>query len=128
MERTEQLEREADQARAQLAGTLDELQQRLTPGQIVDQFTDYAREGPPADFLRNLAREIRENPLPVLFIGFGMAWLIIGSSRRAQRRAVAEARGDLEPAVPAAKVSPPGPVVVEKLPEPRASATTPVGA
>ena len=27
---------------------------------------DYAREGPAAEFLRNLAREIRENPVPLL--------------------------------------------------------------
>ena len=36
---------------------------------MIDQLIDYAREGPAAEFGRNLAREIRENPLPLVLIG-----------------------------------------------------------
>jgi hypothetical protein len=82
MERpSEHLDREADQARAQLAGTLDELRARITPGVVVDQVLDYAREGPAADFFRNLGREARDNPLPLVLIGIGIAWLMVASSR-----------------------------------------------
>ena len=41
----------------------------MTPGQVIDQVIDYAREGPAAEFGRNLAREVRENPLPLVLIG-----------------------------------------------------------
>jgi hypothetical protein len=41
---SEQLEREAEQSRARLAEKLDDLRAQITPGQIVDQLTDYARE------------------------------------------------------------------------------------
>lgn len=78
---TEQLEREAEETRRRLAGTLGELRIRLTPGHVVDQVVDYAREGPAADFLGNLAREVRENPVPVLLILAGILWLSIASSR-----------------------------------------------
>src|SRR6187399_2328653 len=85
MERpSERLDREADQARAQLAGTLDELRARITPGVVVDQVLDYAREGPAADFFRNLGREARDNPLPLVLIGIGIAWLMVASSRSAR--------------------------------------------
>ena len=78
---SEQLEQEAEGIRSELAGSLAELRFRITPGQIIDQLTDYAREGPAADFLRNLAREIRENPMPVLLIAIGVGWLAIAASR-----------------------------------------------
>jgi hypothetical protein len=63
---SEKLEREAGRTRAQLAETLDALRARMTPGQVIDQLIDYAREGPGAGFGRNLAREVRENPLPLV--------------------------------------------------------------
>ena len=79
---SEKLEREAEGVRSELAGSLAELRSRLTPGQIVDQFTDYAREGPAAEFLNNLAREIRVNPMPVLLIVIGIAWLVLATNRQ----------------------------------------------
>jgi Protein of unknown function (DUF3618) len=77
----EQFEREAEETRSQLAGTLDELRERVTPGRVVDQLLDYARSGAAGEFLRNLGREARENPMPIVLIGIGIAWLIVASSR-----------------------------------------------
>jgi hypothetical protein len=73
--------------RARLTETFEELRAAMTPDKLVDQLTDYAREDPAADFFRNLAREIRENPLPLMLIGAGVAWLIIASSRSSRARA-----------------------------------------
>src|SRR5690349_14348750 len=87
---SEQLEREAEETRWQLAGTLEELRDRMTPGHVVDQLVDYTRGGPAADFLRNLGREVRENPMPLVLIGIGIAWLMVASSRTS-RAAVASA-------------------------------------
>jgi hypothetical protein len=84
---SEQLERKAQQARARLTETLEELRAGMTPGQIVDQLADYARDGPAAEFFRNLARQIWENPLPLTLIGAGIAWLIIASSQSSRTRA-----------------------------------------
>src|SRR5437762_100450 len=87
---SEQLEREAEEARLELAGTLDELRYRVSPGHVVDQLSDYVREGPAAEFVHNLMREIRENPLPLLLIAVGVAWLVTSSalSSRAQNRRI----------------------------------------
>src|SRR5256714_9116645 len=78
---SEKLEREAGGTRAQLAEALDAVRARMTPGQVLDQLIDYAREGPGAGFGRNLAREVREHPLPLVLIGIGIAWLMVASSR-----------------------------------------------
>jgi hypothetical protein len=61
---SEQLERKAQQARARLTETLEELRAGMTPGQVVDQLADYAREGPAAEFFRNLARQNLRKPAP----------------------------------------------------------------
>ena len=82
---SEQLEHEAEEARGELAISLEELRARLTPGEIVDEVVEYARDTPAADFVRNLARDIRDSPLPLLVIFAGIAWAAIASAV-AQRR------------------------------------------
>jgi hypothetical protein len=79
-----QLEQEVEQARAQLQATLDELRTRITPGAVVDQLVEYGRESGAGDFVRNLGRQTRDNPLAVTLIGGGLAWLMMsgrGSSK-----------------------------------------------
>jgi hypothetical protein len=75
------LEQQARQMRAEMTDTMEELRARMTRGQVIDHLADFAREGPPAEFTRNLGREIVANPLPLTLIAIGIAWLMIGSSR-----------------------------------------------
>ncbi len=77
MATSEQLEREAEATRAQIAATLDELRSRIRPGQVVDQLVDYARDSGGADFLRNFGRQVAGNPIPVALVGAGLAWLMM---------------------------------------------------
>jgi len=102
---SEQLEREAEDARCTLAADLDELRHRITPGQIVDEVTDYARGTPVAEFLGNLVRDMRDNPLPLILIGAGVAWSIIASTRRP--RIVAEVPVPVAAPAPVWTPSPP---------------------
>src|SRR5437868_5154828 len=84
---SEKLEREAGRTRAQLSETIEELRARMTPGRVIDQLIEYAQAGPGARFGRNLAREVRENPLPLVLIGIGIAWLMV-ASRRSSRAVI----------------------------------------
>jgi hypothetical protein len=120
---SEQLEREAEEARNRLLGDLDELRLRISPGQVVDQVTDYVREGPMADMLRNLAGEVRENPVPLLLIGIGILWLIIAS--RNSRAATPVPIGETE-FVPMADLDPATIASFEPVPEEREDVLTPV--
>jgi len=85
---SEQLEREAEEARYHLAESLNELRFRISPGQVVDQIADYTREGPVADFLGNVAREMRDNPVPLLLIGIAITWLVAATSLSSRRRTI----------------------------------------
>lgn len=75
-----ELEHEADQARNDMEHTLDVLQQRLSPGELVDQVIRTIRQNG-GDFGSNLATQVRNNPLPTLLTSAGLTWLIAASNR-----------------------------------------------
>ena len=63
-------EREAELTRRRLADHLDELSERLTPGQVFDEVLSYSRVGG-GTFFRAFTNAMRESPLPSLLIGAG---------------------------------------------------------
>jgi hypothetical protein len=71
-----EIERDLDRTRAEMSSTIDAIQQKLTPGQMMDQAVAYARTSLPADFGSNLGNAIRDNPIPTALIGVGIAWLM----------------------------------------------------
>ena len=82
---SEQLERETESCREQLADTLDELRMRMTPGEVVDQLVDYAQDTTGGLFFENLKKEVTRNPLPVALMGAGFLWLMCGKAMNGSR-------------------------------------------
>ncbi|WP_366657844.1 DUF3618 domain-containing protein [Fodinicurvata sp. EGI_FJ10296] len=72
-----ELEREVEHERELLTRTLDDIREKLSLGQIMDQAVRYARESGGGEFTRNLGRSVRDNPLPVAFIGVGIGWHLL---------------------------------------------------
>ncbi len=83
---TDRLENEAESHRSRVDSTLDELRDRFSVGQIVDEVSSYLKEGQGSDMARNLGRQVRDNPLALGLIGAGIAWLFTGDSARAEGR------------------------------------------
>src|SRR3712207_3589942 len=77
-----EIEREVEDTRARLTGTLEQLRDRATPGQLFEQALDYAKQSGGTDFARNLAASVRDNPLPLLLIGAGIGWLMLSDRRQ----------------------------------------------
>lgn len=77
---TERLERETEQTRAQLEQTLGELRARMSPGQLLDQASDYFRNSSGRAYLHNLRDEVVHNPVPITLIGAGIAWLALSGA------------------------------------------------
>lgn len=76
-----EIEREVREERAHVEQTLDAIQDRLSPGQLVDQAVTYIRTSGGSDFVRNLGDSVRQNPIPIALIGVGLAWMMFASSR-----------------------------------------------
>jgi hypothetical protein len=72
------IERDVEARRADLRGTLDELRDRMTPGQVLDEAWQFARGSGGGAYFRNLGTSVRDNPLPIALIGAGIAWLMSG--------------------------------------------------
>ena len=70
------IERSLDQTRSRLDSHLSELQDRLSPGQVLDDLMSYFRGSEGADFGRNLLESVRSNPMPAAVTGIGLAWLM----------------------------------------------------
>lgn len=75
-----QIEDDIRSIRARMDQTLDEIEYRLSPGQLGGGVADFVRDvvqGNP----NRLARAVRDNPLPVALIGIGALWLAWAVSR-----------------------------------------------
>jgi hypothetical protein len=74
-----QLEQDIDRTRASLGRTVDELEHRLSPGELVDQAIGMAREHG-GEFATNLGRSVKNNPIPMLLTSVGLAWMMASSN------------------------------------------------
>jgi hypothetical protein len=81
MATTRQLEKDVDKTRGRIEDTLEELRERLSPPSLIDEALGYAKDNGGADFMRNLGRQVADNPLPVALMGAGLAWLMVSQNR-----------------------------------------------
>ena len=76
-----QLEREIDATRAELAATLEELEHRLAPSDLLGQLWNQVRRRG-GEFGGNLGQSMKDNPVPVLLRSIGIAWIMASDGRR----------------------------------------------
>ena len=90
----EQLERTADRIRADLNRTLDALERKLSPSQLLDRTLAYLRENG-GDLTRTVGDTVRRNPVPIALTVAGVGWLVAASLR--SRAPIEDAFGDESP-------------------------------
>ena len=76
----EQLERTADSIRADLDRTLDALERKLSPSQLLDRSLDYLRDHG-GDLAVAVGDSVRRNPVLILVTVAGLGWLIATAVR-----------------------------------------------
>lgn len=76
----EQLERAADRIRDDLDRTLDAIERRLSPSQLLDRSLAYLREHG-GELTRAVGDTVRRNPVPILLAVAGIGWLATSSLR-----------------------------------------------
>ena len=75
-EKTSQIEREIEQDRRRIEDKIGAIQDKLSPGQLIDEALAYAKGHGGTEFASNLKSSAVSNPLPVALIGIGLAWLM----------------------------------------------------
>ncbi|HKQ28950.1 MAG TPA: DUF3618 domain-containing protein [Burkholderiales bacterium] len=76
---------EIQRTRGEMDSTLTALEQRLTPGQLVDQGIDYLRKSGANEFVQNLGVQAKNNPMPIALVGIGLAWLMASGKQPPSR-------------------------------------------
>jgi ElaB/YqjD/DUF883 family membrane-anchored ribosome-binding protein len=83
--RPEEILADIDRTRDEMDRTLSAIEQRLTPGQLVDQGLDYLRHSGAAEFVQNLGGTAKQNPLPLALTAIGIGWLMALGRQPAQQ-------------------------------------------
>jgi hypothetical protein len=91
----EQLERTADSIRADLDRTLDALERKLSPSQLIDRSLAYLRDHG-GDLAVAVGDSVRRNPVPILVTVAGLGWLIATAVRSRAEIDVTPLDDDLE--------------------------------
>lgn len=78
----ETLEREIDQQRESISSIVHELENKLSPGELLDRALRYAK-GNGGEFFGNLGETVKANPVPTLLTALGLTWLMMGQNRSA---------------------------------------------
>jgi hypothetical protein len=86
----DQIEADIERTRHDLDATLSALEQRLTPGQLMDQGLAYLRRSGAREYVDRLGETAKQDPVPLALVGVGLAWLMW--SERGRGRS-----GDAEP-------------------------------
>ncbi len=82
--RPDEIEAEIARTRTDMHATLTAIEQRLTPGQLIDQGLDYLRHSGATEFAQNLGGAAKQNPLPVALATIGIGWLMALGRQPAQ--------------------------------------------
>lgn len=77
------LERNADQIRADMGRTLDALERKLSPEQLIDRSLGYFREHG-GELRQTLGATMRNNPVPIVLTLAGVTWLVASSYNKRQ--------------------------------------------
>lgn len=86
-----EIQHELDEIRREMSATISEMERDLKPSQIMARAIDRIQEGGAGEFSHNLSRTVVENPVPVVLVGIGLAWLA-GASRQQDVGASEETR------------------------------------
>jgi hypothetical protein len=92
---SEEIQRDIERTRAEMGETLDAIRDKLSPGEILDQALSYFKSNrsgngskmgeTASQWASDLGDTLKHNPVPVALIGAGLAWLMMGGSRRTVR-------------------------------------------
>ena len=80
------IQREIDVDRQRIEDQIGAIQERLSPGQLVDEVLAYAKSSGGGEFVSNLGNALKANPLPVALIGVSLAWLMTKQSETSATR------------------------------------------
>ena len=84
---TDRIEADLNDSRTRLNDTLQAMGAKLSPGQMLDEVMGLA-QGQAGQFAGKLGRQVRDNPMPTLLIGAGLAMLLMNKGQGSEQGAI----------------------------------------
>lgn len=75
----DEIEADIDHTRARMDADLAALEDRLSPGHLIDEAMRALRTGAAAEYFHNLGETAKRNPVPLALVSTGLAWLALSS-------------------------------------------------
>lgn len=75
----DEIEAAIDDTRARMDADLAALENRLSPGHLLDEAMRQLRSGGAAEYFHNLGDTAKHNPVPLALVGTGLAWLALST-------------------------------------------------
>jgi hypothetical protein len=100
-----EIEREINDNRRRIEERIEAIQERMSPGQLVDEVIAYAKQGTVADYVASLGNAAKANPLPLALMGISLAWLMVSPAVARKSGGSSEEMGDEPEELPFATVS-----------------------
>lgn len=80
------IEREIENDRERIGEKLSAIQEKLTPGQLIDEALGYLKSSGGAEYLGNLGQAAKANPMPLALMGVSLAWLMAAPGKPSVER------------------------------------------
>jgi ElaB/YqjD/DUF883 family membrane-anchored ribosome-binding protein len=77
--KSDDIQHDIERTRGEMASTLEAIERKLSPRQLMDQAVDTMRDL--AIDTTRIGQAVRENPVPLALIGLGLGWLAISGMR-----------------------------------------------
>lgn len=90
----EEIQEEIERTRGDMATTIDAIERKLNPRQLMDQAVDTMRDLTSED--TNVGRMVRDNPVPLALIGLGLGWLAVSSMMKREEEEAVGGYGSYE--------------------------------
>jgi hypothetical protein len=85
-----EIEKEVDAARREVTETVEAIEDKLSPGQLIDKvlplFRQSGASATMAHYGKSLTHSAQANPVPFLLVGAGLAWMALSSSQTSRPR------------------------------------------
>ncbi|MDQ2733886.1 MAG: DUF3618 domain-containing protein [Pseudomonadota bacterium] len=76
-----QIQDDVRRTRGELDATLNALEHRLAPGQLMEDGLHYLRTNGATEYVANLGDAAKRDPIPLALVGVGLAWLMLSARR-----------------------------------------------
>ncbi|WP_271899694.1 DUF3618 domain-containing protein [Candidatus Phyllobacterium onerii] len=75
-----EIQRDIESDRRRIEERIDAIQEKMSPGQLIDEVLGYVKSSGGGEYAANLGSAIKANPIPMALMGVSLAWLMTGQN------------------------------------------------